>query len=306
MSRSDTTVPLPRSGREGDRRRSRWWGEGCGMSRRYRVVTAGMQGMTASNAAQRQPATAQRTMLTNGLDGVVRAARVEAATRSQQRTDQPLVEPDDADEHCGNALRNCVHSRVRSSLMSRSSTLPAPGRASTTHQPRAGAAARKDSRTNRLMRLRRTARAAALRLIASPRRAGGSGSGSTTIVQTAPRKRFPAESTRANSRGRRSRCARAGLDNLGCEALAALRTAAGQHAAPARRSHARAEAMGALAAKTLRLIGAFHWRIPLDRCKKARKFTGQGVFRASPPCCAATVPAIYPFLHTRSGADSRR
>lgn len=64
-----------------------------------RVVTARMERMAASDAAQPPDRPPQRPILPHGSNEIVAASRLEAAVTTQQRRDCPLVEPNDRDQH---------------------------------------------------------------------------------------------------------------------------------------------------------------------------------------------------------------
>src|SRR5262245_45663735 len=106
------------------------------------------------------------------LLGIARAARVETGIRSQHRADDVALQLDQTledDAHCLLTARQCF-SRLRT--MAALSASRAPERALTTMST-AGSSCwcwRNDSRTRRLIRLRRTAPPMMRAAIASPRR----------------------------------------------------------------------------------------------------------------------------------------
>ncbi len=57
-----------------------------------------MPGMTAREATQAQVAPTQHAVHLYGLDGILGAARIKPAMRTEQRTDQVLVGADESDE----------------------------------------------------------------------------------------------------------------------------------------------------------------------------------------------------------------
>src|SRR5690349_10148636 len=61
---------------------------------RDRIKSAFVPGVTTGDALQREPRAAQRTMSLDGFDRVVRARRIEAAARPQERADGELVPAD--------------------------------------------------------------------------------------------------------------------------------------------------------------------------------------------------------------------
>src|SRR5258708_12234667 len=62
-----------------------WW---------HRIEAAGMERMAAADAPECEPEPAQQAVLFERLEGVLRATRIVAAARPQQRAQGALVEPD--------------------------------------------------------------------------------------------------------------------------------------------------------------------------------------------------------------------
>src|SRR6185312_16519135 len=114
--------------------------------------------MTAADAANREPTAAQHPEPLDRLQRVLRARRMEAASRTDQRAHRPLVQPD---QDLGNEAHCSVTLSQRLSRLAVSSALRAPrarARALTT-MSRAGSClwrSRKLSRMSRRMRLRST------------------------------------------------------------------------------------------------------------------------------------------------------
>lgn len=109
--------------------------------------------------------------------GILRTARVEPASLTQERADRQLVGADHARQDPFHPL---FHRSAMRSSSSRISALASPhcagpgnclNRMTTSTRPRVGARPRNDSRTKRLIRLRSTARAATRLVIARPSRA---------------------------------------------------------------------------------------------------------------------------------------
>lgn len=150
---------------------------GAGLAGRWhRIDATGMPRVAPQQAAQGEPRTARSTMGFDGLDRIVRAARVEAAVRAEEGAQDELIaaqhEADQtAEDHRGNRFQCAVREARRCAL----SAAIAARRQSTTTSTAGndGRAARKLSRITRLSRLRATARGAQRLEMASPRRACG-------------------------------------------------------------------------------------------------------------------------------------
>src|SRR5580692_4054597 len=84
-----------------------------GVGLRDRIVTAGVPGVAAQQSAQRQDTAVQCAVRAQCLERVLRAGRIEAATRSEQRTQRQLVGADDPlqeETHDGASLMSPISS----------------------------------------------------------------------------------------------------------------------------------------------------------------------------------------------------
>lgn len=64
-------------------------------TRRHRVVTADGEWMTAAQAIRGQPSSAEETVASQGLNGVVAARRAVLAGPDQKRADHSLISEDE-------------------------------------------------------------------------------------------------------------------------------------------------------------------------------------------------------------------
>lgn len=170
--------------------------------------------------------------------------------------------------------RKCCSRLLRRTALS---AVCAPGFARTTKSQAGNARRRrKVSRARRLSRLRSTARFAARREIVRPRRACARPLGLPRMVKKRSVERAGSAKTRPNSaavcrrcRGEKPACDTSNAVPNRCslrrQARATFRAAARQDLAAVGRSHAGAEAVGALAVQIARLKSAFHTGIPRER-----------------------------------------
>src|SRR5512136_379167 len=119
-----------------------------------RVEPPGVPGVAAGDPPRGEPAALHGAVPLQRGDGVRGAGGVEAAGRREQRGDEPLVGPDDADERQGGGAR-ALHRAPSRASRSRATasasrapaipTSPAPARAITTRSTagRSGPTARK-------------------------------------------------------------------------------------------------------------------------------------------------------------------
>lgn len=223
-------------------------------------------------------------MAADGLQGVLRATRLEAATAPhptqgvQERPQSPPVTVDEEDKERFHAERGKIESlRARSNHSSRNSAKVALAAADfatvMTSQPgnTTGRCRRQISLRRRRVRLRMTA-PPTRRDVISPKRVSPS-EGSAVILRRRylPCTVLPFSRTSANSRPRRTRAARGKRSRLGFgmagevdfdtlrqQALAAALAAAAQNGAPTLGLHPRAKAKLLLPGALAGLVGAFH------------------------------------------------
>src|SRR6056297_568007 len=119
-------------------RKTRWLSMGAPETsggrtlRRNRIVSVVTPGVAAADTTCCQPAAPQDAMVTNRMDGVARARRVEAAMTAQQRADQQLVAANQEDRDASHK-RTVRSNKVSMLLVSAALSQPAaPGRAMTT------------------------------------------------------------------------------------------------------------------------------------------------------------------------------
>ena len=147
--------------------------EGIPSGDRHRVVAAGVPGMATGQTFRRKPAAVQRSESLHGLQGVLGAGRVEAATRTQERAHEPLV---NANYEC-DGVAHCSVTFFQSAIRLACNSAPAVSRArprALTTRSTAGSSrwcSLKDSRMIRRKRLRSTAPPAFLTDTANPSRA---------------------------------------------------------------------------------------------------------------------------------------
>ena len=75
-----------------------------------RIVTAGMERVALADSLQAEPKTVNHTMLFQGINAIVRAARVEAAAPAEPWAHHLLVAPDQQN-HCSG--RKILHGVFR-------------------------------------------------------------------------------------------------------------------------------------------------------------------------------------------------
>src|ERR1700761_7802085 len=124
--------------------------------RRHRIVAAGGERMAAAEAPGREPGTLQRAVALQGLDGVARTGRFEAATHPEQGAQGVAVHLYEEDQDRSHRLISSCQCRSRLARSSALSRWRATCRACTT-MSKAGSSCRfwrKLSRTARLMRVR--------------------------------------------------------------------------------------------------------------------------------------------------------
>src|ERR1700730_3204763 len=141
--------------------------------RRHGVESARVPRVAARKAREREPAALQDAEAQHGLQRELRAGRIKAARRPQQRTDGPLIQADQEGCDVAHCSLTFFHSAARLSRRAWPVASRARGRILTTRST-AGISSwcrRKDSRMMRRMRLRATAPPAARTATASPRRA---------------------------------------------------------------------------------------------------------------------------------------
>lgn len=135
-----------------------------------------MPGVAAQKATQRQPAPAQRAMIMNAGDRVMRATRREAATRPQQWGDPHLIKADARDhepsQHAAPGSARLVNASIAAATSAKLTDAALCFATQTISQPdvRLPRFRRNASRTRRFMRLRTTAHPT-LRVTVTPKRA---------------------------------------------------------------------------------------------------------------------------------------
>src|ERR1035441_1232493 len=96
----------------------------CWMGR-HRIVAAGMERVAARQSPDGQSAAAQAAMPAHRLERVLRTGRIEAAARSEQRTDRELIGPDQGKDqlaHVAASLIQSLSSAARRQGLSAAST----------------------------------------------------------------------------------------------------------------------------------------------------------------------------------------
>lgn len=253
-------------------------------------MSAGMPGMTTRNPARRQPAPAQQSVPSQGLDCILRTGRIKAATTTEQRADRILVNAQHSDHRPGQEFPRLhalppARREIRTSISRRTPRLNSaavklgfrPSRKTMSANGRLAAFRRNASRAWRFTALRIDARRNNLLGTTRPSLAGVSASAGgevpTSKSNHAPRNTRRRANTAANSVGRRSRCAgrnladRVGLTRSDREAVTTLGPARADHRAATTGAHAYEEAMGALATHDGRLVSTFHDLVPKKKGK---------------------------------------
>ncbi len=198
-------------------------------------------------------------MFQHGLLGILRTGRIEAAARTEQGRDEPLVEFDAQRDDPGRRIHALV-TRPREALISRASiaygNAAACARAIMTIRT-GGCGAGKASRaplTRRFTRFRTTAVPTDF-ATETATRDGPERELATCVATVSLPLRRPVRRTNAISPERRSG---ANQRNLNGQALAALFAAGSENFASVLRAHALEKAMHALAAPVMGLEGTFH------------------------------------------------
>src|SRR6516165_6774901 len=140
--------------------------------RRHRIETAGVPRVAAPEPCERKGHAPQHAKARHRLERVLRAARVEAACRPEQRAHRPLVETDQEDGALAHCSLTFFHSAARLARSAAAAAVREAGRALTTRSTEGSSrwCRRKDSRTRRRRRLRATALPATFTATAIPRR----------------------------------------------------------------------------------------------------------------------------------------
>src|SRR5579864_2365022 len=81
--------------------------------RRDRVVAAEIPGVAAQQPHEPEPGAPEHSEARDRLERVLRAARVEAAARTEEWTHGPLIEPDQAEGELTHASATFFHSTLR-------------------------------------------------------------------------------------------------------------------------------------------------------------------------------------------------
>jgi len=271
-------------------------------------VPAGVERVAPGDAPHRQPGAAQRAVRGERLDGVRAAGRCEAAPRSEQRGDEPLVAAKDRDEQSHGHDVGARRWRAARRSLSRAAlpAVAAPGAARTTSRVpggSAGSAARSRCRSWRATRERTTDPPTALlttrpaRLGAGPATTGSAPSGSAAsrcTVSSGRDARRPRRRTSVNSVRRRRRCS-GDRTASGRELGAALAPARGQDGATGPGAHAQPEAVGLGATAVVRLEGA------LAHGKGSLSKVG-----AAPAGCSGGAGVVVPRAQTESTVRTPR
>src|SRR5215472_5479720 len=92
---------------------------------RYGIEATRVPRVTAREASHAQPAAADDAEALDGFEGVLRAARVKAARRPEQRAHRPLVHPDQERGEVAHCSPTFFHSAARLAC----STFPVAARA---------------------------------------------------------------------------------------------------------------------------------------------------------------------------------
>lgn len=243
-------------------------------TRGNRIISASPPGIAAQHPPRRQHRTTQRAMATQGADRIMAAARLEPASRRQDRPQHQLVAahqrrksvsrdhgalsaPEPETPSLAKARRKSSISRVNF----RPRVLSRPTR--TRSAPTAGVSAsnsRAASRSRRRVRLRTTALPTFF-VTVKPSRTGASSSRNMACKTRPGDGAFrPLDATLKNS-ARRVRCgerAPCAATCLGRKLLPALGAAVGDHLAATHRLHAGTETVAALADEFRRLIRTLH------------------------------------------------
>lgn len=180
------------------------------MRRRNRIITAGIERMTAHQTPHGISQAPENTMYTDSFHRILRTARIKPTSGPQKRADQALINPDQEDEELLHVFR--IRSQRRSSDTRSSALLCAfvGARKQMTQSTlgRVSARWRKSSRICRFTRLRSTALGALRLAIAKPKRAppanARSSQGELTARNGPLRLLAPFEKVRLNWAGRRS------------------------------------------------------------------------------------------------------
>src|SRR5215470_9709669 len=140
--------------------------------RRHRIETSGVPRMAASEPGERKADAPQHAKAQHRLERVLRAARVEAARRPEQRAHRPLVKTDQEDGELAHCSLTFFQSAARLARSAGAAAVREAGRAPTTRSTEGSSrwCRRKDSRTMRRRRLRATALPATLTATAIPKR----------------------------------------------------------------------------------------------------------------------------------------
>src|SRR5688572_25360604 len=158
-----------------------------------RIESAVIERVTTTDAFDGEPHAARRAMGLDGFHGVVRTRRVEAAARSEQRTQGELVPTDEKfQDEAHEAATRCQ--RVARLARKLATGAPAEGNFAATTMSTAGrssCASRNDSRTSRRSRLRLTAFPAVFTATASPTRGNPSPLGLTRSAKKRSSMRRP-------------------------------------------------------------------------------------------------------------------
>src|SRR6516162_3955588 len=154
---------------------------------RHRIETTGVPRMAAYETRERERAAAELAEAQDCLARVVRAARMEAAHRPEQRADGPLVETDQESDEVAHCSLTFFQSAARLARSASAEAARAAGRALTTRSTAGSSCwrSRKDSRMRRRRRLRATAPPATFTATANPKR-GASVSLALTVTEKNP------------------------------------------------------------------------------------------------------------------------
>src|SRR5882724_10198356 len=102
------------------------------MSVVHRIESAGMPWMAAANTFDCHPAAAEEAKALESFDRIARAGWIKSASRTEQRTDRPLIDPDqDCQDEAHRTLTFC-HKASRLALNSAAPASRAAARALTT------------------------------------------------------------------------------------------------------------------------------------------------------------------------------
>ena len=163
--------------------------------RGHRIEASGIERMAAGDASGGQPQPAQQPVHFQGLDRVLRTARVVTAVRSQQRAQEPLVYAyQRLNYFCAHASLICFHNCCKAPRSTGAVAERAEWRAPITISTGGSnrCCSRKLSRISRLKRLRLTALPTVRAAIDRPRRAPDPSFGRTVAVSSSFPNRRPA------------------------------------------------------------------------------------------------------------------